>query len=131
MQLKENSADYKHQPAAGLGSATAKNIEEAFLSKIISRLNELFMTGHLTDNDMLNYAYTIRDKIKENALVMKQIEENTPEQAMLGHFSKALDDAIMNSSEAHQNQMMQLLSNPAKTASFAKLMFDLLLPKRY
>ena len=126
LQLKENSADYKLEPADGLGTATAKNIEAAFLSEIINRLNELFITDHLTEKDMVNYAYTIRDKISENALVMKQIAENTPEQAMLGHFPKAIDDAIMDNSEAHQNQMMQLLSNPVKAASFAKVVFDLL-----
>jgi type I restriction enzyme R subunit len=126
LQLKENSADYKLEPADGLGTATAKNIEEAFISKIIRRLNELFITDHLTENDMVNYAHTIRDKIKENALVMKQIENNSTEQAMLGDFSKAIDDAIMDSSEAHQNQMLQLLSDPAKAMSFAKVVFDLL-----
>ncbi|WP_156980884.1 hypothetical protein [Vibrio galatheae] len=41
-----------------------------------------------------------------------QIANNTPEQAMLGDFSSALDDAILNSHEAHQEQMMQLLSDP-------------------
>jgi type I restriction enzyme R subunit len=126
LQLKENSADYKLEPADGLGTATAKNIEEAFLSQIISRLNELFITDHLTENDMVNYAHTIRDKIKENALVMKQIENNSTEQAMLGDFIKAVDNAVMDSSEAHQNQMLQLLSDPAKAVSFAKVVFDLL-----
>ncbi len=109
-----------------MGTATSKNIEEAFLSQIISRLNELFIIDHLTENDMVNYAHTIRDKISENELVMKQIANNSTEQAMLGDFSKAIDDAIMDSSEVHQNQMMQLLSDPAKTASFAKVVFDLL-----
>ena len=75
---------------------------------------------------MVNYAYTIRDKISENILVMKQIAENTPQQAMLGDFPKAIDDAIMESGEAHQNQMMQLLSDPLKSAGFAKVVFDLL-----
>jgi len=46
---------------------------------------------------------------------------------MLGGFSKAIDDAVMDSNEAHQNQMMQLLSDPAKAAGFARVVFDLLL----
>ncbi len=117
---------YKLEPADGLGTATAKNIEEAFISEIIRRLNELFITDHLTENDTVNYAHTIRDKIKENALVMKQIENNSTEQAMLGDFIKAVDNAVMDSSEAHQNQMLQLLSDPAKAVSFAKVVFDLL-----
>ncbi len=45
---------------------------------------------------------------------------------MLGGFTKAVDDVVMDSSEAHQNQMMQLLFDPAKAAGFAKVVFDLL-----
>lgn len=52
-----------------------------------------------------NYAYTIRDKVDENIKAVKQIENNSAEQAMLGDFSKAIDDAILDSHEAHQNQM--------------------------
>ena len=75
---------------------------------------------------MVNYAYTIRDKVSENDIVMKQIENNSPEQALLGDFSKAIDDAILDSNTAHQNQMIQLLSDPKKAASFARVVFDLL-----
>ncbi|WP_262966881.1 type I restriction endonuclease subunit R [Methylobacter psychrophilus] len=126
LKLKEDSAEYKLEPGEGLGSAKAKDKQEEFISQIISRLNELFITDHLSENDLVNYANTIRDKVKENSLVMKQIANNSTEQAMLGDFSKAVDDAIMDSSGAHNNQMMQLLSNPAKAAGFAKVVFDLL-----
>jgi|GEM_PF-1889143 len=97
-----------------------------FLSQIIGRLNELFITDELSDKDLVNYAYTVRDKLSENALVMSQIANNTPEQAMLGDFPKAIDDVVMDSNEAHQNQMLQLLSDPAKAAGFARVVFDLL-----
>jgi type I restriction enzyme R subunit len=127
LRLKEDSADYKLEPGEGLGTAKAKDKHEEFLSQIISRLNELFITDHLTEKDLVNYAYTIRDKISENALVMKQIAINSTEQAMLGDITKAVDDAVMDRcSEAHQNQMIQLLSDPAKAAGFAKVVFDLL-----
>ncbi len=125
LKLKEDAADYQLDPGAGLGTAKAKDQQEEFLSQIISRLNELFITDHLTEKDLVSYAYTIRDKISENALVMQQIANNPTEQAMLGDFIKALDDAVIDSSAAHQNQMMQLLSNPAKSAGFAKVVFDL------
>jgi type I restriction enzyme R subunit len=126
LKLKQDSSDYKLEPGEGLGTAKAKDKQEEFLSQIISRLNELFVTDHLTEKDMVNYAYTIRDKISENAFVMKQIANNSTEQALLGDFSKAVDDAVMDSSDAHQNQMMQLLSNPQKAANFARVVFDLL-----
>ena len=57
---------------------------------------------------------------------MMQIANNTPEQAMLGDFPKAVDDAVMDSNEAHHNQMMQLLSDPSKAVGFARVVFDLL-----
>ena len=49
---------------------------------------------------------------------------------MLGDFPKAIDDAVLESSEAHQNQMMQLLSDPAKANNFAHVVFDLLMQLR-
>lgn len=126
LKLQEDSADYKLEPGEALGTAKAKELQEEFILQIISRLNELFVTDHLTEKDLVNYAQTISDKVRENVLVMKQIANNSTEQSMLGDFGKAVDDAIMDSSEAHQNQMMQLSSNPTKAAGFAKLVFDLL-----
>ena len=125
LMLQEDNPEYL-APGDALGTAKAKDKKEEFLSQIINRLNELFITDELTEADMVNYAYTVRDKVKENALVMSQILNNTPEQAMLGDFPKAIDDAVMDSSEAHQNQMMQLLSDPNKAAGFARVVFDLL-----
>ena len=84
------------------------------------------MTDGLTDRDLINYAHTIRDKVSENKNVMNQIQNNTPEQAMLGDFPKALDDAVMDSSEAHQKQMMQILTNQEVAKGFARVVFDLI-----
>jgi type I restriction enzyme R subunit len=126
LQLQENNGNNQLEPGDGLGTAKPRDKKEEFLSSIISRLNELFITDNLTDADMVNYAYTIRDKVGENASVMTQLENNSPEQAMLGDFSKAIDDAILDSNEAQQNQMLQLLGDPKKLAAFSKVVFDLL-----
>ncbi|MDO9267810.1 MAG: DEAD/DEAH box helicase family protein [Methylobacter sp.] len=123
LNLKEDAGQYL-EPGDGLGTAKAKDKKEEFLSQIISRLNEIFITDRLTDNDLVNFFYAIRDKIRENELVMKQIAHNTPEQALLGDFPKAMGDAILDSSAAHQNQMMQLLSDPKREADFSRVMFD-------
>jgi len=117
------------QVSSDLGSGKAKSKQEEMLSHIIARLNELFITDQLTDKDLVNYLYTIRDKVNENQRVMHQIENNSPEQALLGDFAGAVDEAVMNSGEAHQNQMTQYLNNPALAAKFQRLVFDLLLAK--
>ena len=124
--VMEPGTDYKLQPGNDLGSAKAKDTKEEFLSQILARLNELFITDGLTDRDLINYAHTIRDKVSENKNVMNQIQNNTPEQAMLGDFPKALDDAVMDSSEAHQKQMLQILSNPEVAKGFARVVFDMI-----
>ncbi|MEZ8235746.1 DEAD/DEAH box helicase family protein [Vibrio splendidus] len=126
IQLKEDAPDYQLEPSTDIGTAKAKDKKEEFLSHILDKLNEVFITDNLTDKDMINYAFTVRDKLTENEAVMSQIANNTREQAMLGDFPQAIDDAILGSNEAHQEQMMQLLSDPTKTQQFARVIFDML-----
>ncbi|MBQ4837355.1 type I restriction endonuclease subunit R [Pseudoalteromonas luteoviolacea] len=126
IKLKEDSPESQLEPSSDVGSAKAKDKKEEFMSNILARLNEVFITDNLTDKDMINYAFTVRDKLTENESVMKQIANNSREQAMLGDFPQAIDDAILDSSAAHQEQMMQLLSDPSKTAQFARVVFDML-----
>jgi type I restriction enzyme R subunit len=113
-------------PGSEMGSGKAKSKMEEYLSQIIHRLNEVFVTEGLTDNDMLNYAMTISDKVRENKTVMKQIENNSRDQAMLGDFPNAIDDAVMESSEAHRNQMTQILNSPEVAAGFRRIVLDIL-----
>lgn len=114
------------QPGRGLGSGVAKDKSEEFLSQIIQRLNDLFAGDGLTDDDLVNYAETITSKVRENERVMTQIANNTREQAMLGDFQKAIEDAILDSNEAHQKQMMKLLTMPEKGNIFANIIYEML-----
>ena len=100
--------------------------QEEFLSQIIQRLNELFAGDGLTDDDMVSYAETITAKVRENSRVMTQIANNTREQAMLGDFQKAIEDAILDSNQAHQKQMLKLLSMPDKSGIFANIIYEML-----
>jgi hypothetical protein len=44
--------------------------KEEFLSQLLARLNDLFITDELTDGDLINYADTVRNKLKENSAVI-------------------------------------------------------------
>ena len=77
IQLKEDAAEYKLEPSSDIGTAKAKDKKEEFLSEILGRLNELFITDELSDKDLINYASAIRDKLSENHSVMQQINNNT------------------------------------------------------
>ncbi|EMH4163345.1 type I restriction endonuclease subunit R [Pluralibacter gergoviae] len=126
LRLQEDAAEYKIKPGNDVGTAKPKDKKEEFLSNILARLNELFVTDNLTDKDMINYAFAVRDKLSENQAVMTQIANNTREQAMLGDFPKAIDDAVMDSNEAQQEMMVQYLSNPELAKGFARVVFDML-----
>ncbi len=126
LMLGDTEVEYGLKGGEALGTAKPKDKKEEQLSQIIEALNEIFITDELSDDDLLNYAHTVRDKLRENSIVMEQIANNSDEQAMLGDFPKALDDAILDSSDAHENQKIQLLSSPDKANFFARLMFELL-----
>lgn len=113
------------EPGSGLGSGVAKDKQEDFLSQIIERLNEIFAGDGLTEDDMLNYARTIKDKVAENQRVVTQIANNTREQALLGDFPGAVQEAILNSNEAQQKQMIKLLSMSEKLSQFQNAILDM------
>jgi type I restriction enzyme R subunit len=59
--------------------------------------------------------------------VLHQIRNHYIEQPFRVDFQKAEDDAVMESSDAHQKQMMQVLTNPKVAKGFARVLFDLLI----
>ena len=128
IQLKADSEE-KLEVGNDLGTAKPKDKLEDFLSIILSRVNEVFVTDNLTDQDLINYVHTVADKVAEDSMVMKQIQNNTREQAMLGNFAQAIDDAIIGSHDAHQDQMMQLMTDPMKMNMFANVIYDVLVNK--
>jgi type I restriction enzyme R subunit len=123
--LTEGGDEDKLQPTSELGSGKARDKKVDFLSQVIQRLNEIFDAEGLTEDDMLNYARTILDKVKENQRVMDQFTNNPPEQAMLGDFPNAFFNAVMESSEAHENQKLQCLSDNKVSDGLMRLIFDM------
>ena len=126
LKLKDGDEEYTLDPAEGAGSGKAKDPKEEFLSQIVARLNEIFLMDELTDQDVVSFAHTVVRKVSEDDRAMEQYRNNTREQVMLGDFPKAVDDAVIGSGEAQRNQMMQLLSDPAKAKNFTKLIYDLM-----
>ena len=80
----------------------------------------------MSEADMLSYAKTIKEKVQENHRVITQIANNTREQALLGDFPKAVEEAILDSKEAQQKQMMKLLSMSDKFGQFMNTIYDMM-----
>ncbi len=120
-------AGKKLKPGTEFGSGSARNKEMEFLSRIIDRMNDLFAAEKLSEADLVSYARTIADRIQENEAVMSQVtNNNTPDQTMLGDFPAAVEEAVLASSDAHQELMTQFLSNKAIQLGFGKLILEML-----
>ena len=89
-------------------------------------MNNLF-GGNFTDDDVLNYARTISNKVKEDTVVIEQITNNTKEQAMLGGFANRMNDAVIDSLDIHQNLATQVLSEERIRKGFANIVYDFLI----
>lgn len=62
-------------------------------------------------------------------MVMSQVLNNSVEQALLGDVPGALDEAVMGSGEAHQNQVLHTANSSDLVAGFGRVVFDMLLSK--
>lgn len=69
----------------------------------------------------------IADKVRENSAVMEQLKNNSPGQALIGDFPNAVEKAVIDSMDIHENLARQLLEDEHKAARFGKLLMDLLM----
>jgi len=111
-------------PISG-GGAVARDPEKELLSQIVGHMNALF-EGDLSDEDMINYANTIKDKVMENSKVMAQVNNNSKEQAMIGGFAEAINSAVIESLDVHQGLATQVLGEDRIKEGFADVVYELL-----
>jgi type I restriction enzyme R subunit len=85
LALQENSEEYKLEPVRAWERRKRKTSKP---NSVANRASPKRVIHHRPthEKDMVNYAYTISDKVRENNIVMQQIENNNAEQAMLGDF---------------------------------------------
>ncbi|MCK5894810.1 MAG: hypothetical protein KAG53_10495 [Endozoicomonadaceae bacterium] len=107
------------------GGAVARDPNKEFLSEIVKQMNTLF-EGELTNNDMLNYAHTLKDKLMENSKVVEQVSNNSKKQAMIGGFVDALNDAVIESLDAHKSLATQTLDQEKVCLGLANIVYELI-----
>jgi type I restriction enzyme R subunit len=112
--------------AVAAGSGAAQTPEQIKLREIIVKLNQLF-EGDLTDNDLLNYARTVTDKLVENPVLVQQHGANTAAQfAASTDFHKAVEDAVVKAYDTHSQMAGQVLSSEAVMTGFRSVVLQLM-----
>jgi type I restriction enzyme, R subunit len=124
VQLGDEDEEAKLKPLTDIGTATPREVEQAFLSEIIEKMNTLF-EGQLTDADLLNYANHVKDKMLENDILAQQAATNSKEQFALGDFQNVMMDAVIEGLDNYQSMAGQVLGNEQVQKGFAELLLEL------
>ncbi|RZD17142.1 MAG: DEAD/DEAH box helicase [Candidatus Acididesulfobacter guangdongensis] len=125
IKLDGTNDDGKLKPLTGIGTAKPHDPEQAFLSEIIVRINDLF-EGDLSDADKLSYAQHIRGKMMENEILSLQAEANTKEQfASSPDFKDAMNSAVTDGLENYNEMAKQILNNEYKREELANILLDM------
>lgn len=110
---------------SGVGSGKPHDPEKKKLSEIIDALNEIFGAG-VSDEDQLQYAQVIADRIRRDDDVMAQVNKHTPEEIMHGLYPKRVIDTVLDAMTDHEKLSMEVLENPDVGKRFAMLLLKLL-----
>jgi len=124
MELKKDGDSILEPAGEEAGSAPGRDRAKALLNEIISKLNDLF-EGQLSDDDLVNYAFGVRDKLMENENLAQQAASNTKNQFSQGDIKDAVVDAVIEHMEVNSSMANQVLNNQITLDGFMRLMVDL------
>lgn len=114
------------EPAFGaIGSAASHDPERVKLQELIEQLNLIF-EGELTDDDLVNYAYGVRDKLMENDKLRTQARNNTKKQFdESDELMEAILSAVEEQKAVNSSLAKQVMSDPKVRSSFIQVIRDL------
>lgn len=96
------------------------------LAEILERLNDLFAAEGLDDKDVVQVVESVGGQLKKNQKVMDQVANNSYEDAMLGDFPKAINDAVIDSMSVHQKAGERYLSDSQVAKLVSRAVYELL-----
>lgn len=109
----------------GIGSGTSRDPETIRLLELIEQLNLIF-EGELSDSDLVNYAFAVRDKLMENETLKAQARNNTKKQFdESDELNDAILDAVDGQAAVNADLARQVMGDTKKRDSFLRLIRDL------
>ena len=113
----------KLNPLTEIGSGTVREKQTAYLTEIISKLNEIYGTD-TTDGDQLSHATTLNEKILESTVLQQQAVSNSKEQFA---NSPDLTNEIMNAIIDAMDVQVDLSSKALNSAEIRESLKGLML----
>jgi type I restriction enzyme R subunit len=112
-------------PTTDNGLRDARDREKKYLAELIKRLNEAFGKD-ISDKDKVALAIHVSEKLRDNAVVMAQVQNNPREQAMRANLPQAAIQAVVGAMTTHQTMATKLLSDEATRDVFLAVVYELL-----
>lgn len=105
------------KPGTDIGSGKPHDPEKERLAEIIEALNEIF-GAEISDEDQLQLATGIVQRLCRQADVVAQIKNHSDEQIMHGLFPTRLRDAVLDAMNDHEKMSLTVLESEASFRSF-------------
>ncbi|ABM61927.1 type I restriction endonuclease subunit R [Halorhodospira halophila] len=125
LEARDEAGDYNLQPVSEVGSGKPHAPEKKPLAEIIERLNDLF-GAEVDEQDKLNFAQGVADRIERDEAVMAEVQRNNPQQLMHGQFPERVADIVLDAMHDHEKLSMEILDDKEKGRDFALLILQLL-----
>jgi type I restriction enzyme, R subunit len=122
IDLGADDKDHLLKPL-GIGGGEPRADEKIALSKLISRMNDIF-EGELSDADKVAYVQHIAGKMMESDTLAQQAAQNTKQQFGMGDFNTVLMDAVIDGLDNYKSMAEQVMESDKVKQEFAKIILD-------
>ncbi len=112
-------------PITDNGLRDARDREKAYLSELVKRLNDAF-GKEISDKDQVAFAVHVSERLRDDAVVMAQVQNNAKDQAMRANLPAAAVQAIVGAMNTHKDLATKLLSDEATRGVFLDVVYELL-----
>ena len=114
----------KLNPLTEIGSGTVREKQKAYLTEIISKLNEIYGTD-TTDGDQLSHATTLNEKVLESTVLQKQATSNSKEQfANSPDLTSEIMNAIIDAMDVQADLSTKALNSPEMREGLKRIMLN-------
>jgi type I restriction enzyme R subunit len=116
-------------PITDNGLREARDRETTYLSELIDKLNQA-LGKDVSDADQVALAVHVSEKLRGDAVLMAQVQNNPKDQAMRANLPAAAVQALFGAMTAHQKSVTHLLSDEESRRLFVDVVYELLMADR-
>lgn len=107
------------------GLRDTRDREKKYLSELIDKLNDAFGKD-ISDKDKVAFAVHVSEKLRDDVMVMAQVQNNSRDQAMKANLPAAAVAAIVGAMNTHQSMATKLLSDEVTRELFLGVVYEML-----